>query len=154
MATPYNPLSVPTQEDKNIARKAKNDLEKILKIKTNRKPLQINLKSDNRDVATRVPARFINVMIDILSQIEKGNIVTIVPIHADLTTQQAAEILNVSRPYVIKLIKEKKLPAKKVGTRRRIKAKDLFTFKKLLDEQTKDAMRNMIKEAKKLGIDS
>src|SRR4051794_16849707 len=56
-----------------------------------------------------IPAGAFQLVMDILNQMAQGNAVTLIPIHAELTTQQAAEILNVSRPFVIKLIEEKAL---------------------------------------------
>ncbi len=59
----------------------------------------------------------------------QGNAVTILPLHAELTTQQAADLLNVSRPFFIKLLSEEKIPHKKVGRHRRIAARDVMAFK-------------------------
>ena len=77
----------------------------------------------------------------------KGNAVTIVSIHAELTTQEAANLLNVSRPFIIKLLEDGKISYKMVGTRRKILFKNLMLYKetmyharlKTLDELSKDA---------------
>jgi len=70
------------------------------------------------------------VLIDLLRLIGSGDAVTLVPISKMLTTQQAADILNVSRPYFIKLLEQKTIPFQLVGRHRRIKAHDLFAYKK------------------------
>jgi len=70
---------------------------------------------------------------DILVHIEKGNGVTFVPTSKQLTTQQAADILNVSRPFLIKLLDDGQIRFTKTGRHRRIEAKDVFEFKRKRD---------------------
>lgn len=81
---------------------------------------------------------------DILSHIEKGEGVTFVPNSKQLTTQQAADILNVSRPFLIKLIEQGKLKHSKVGRHRRIEAKDLFEYKRQRDAERDAQLDDLI----------
>ncbi|MBI3818617.1 MAG: excisionase family DNA-binding protein [Planctomycetes bacterium] len=81
------------------------------------------------DRAVQVPAEAINLFLEIPDQMVNGNAVTLLWIHAGLTTQQAADILNLSRPHLIKLIADKKIPHKQVGTHRRLRADDIIRFK-------------------------
>lgn len=69
-----------------------------------------------------------------LEIIAKGQSVQIVPIEAELSTKQAAAILNVSRPFLIKLLDEKQIPHRKVGQHRRVRAEDLFEYKARQDQ--------------------
>ena len=75
---------------------------------------------DGKDETVEIPASAAELLVRLLNQMAQGNAVTLIPIHAELTTQQAADILGVSRPFVVKEIEEKRLPARKVGTRRRV----------------------------------
>ena len=82
----------------------------------------------------------------------KGNAVTFIPIHAELTTQQAADFLNVSRPFVVKMIEEKKLPCRKVGTHRRVLFQDLVEFKRKTNEDRAKTLEELAKQAQDLNM--
>lgn len=79
-----------------------------------------------------------------MNHLKEGQGVTYVPISKRLTTQQAADILNVSRPYLIKLVEAGELPHEKVGRHRRILAKDLFAYKRKRDAQRSEAMAELL----------
>ncbi len=80
---------------------------------------------------------------NILGELAAGNAVQIVPVHAELTTQEAANILNVSRPYMVKLLEEGKLPHHKTGRHRRVLFSDLMEYKKKRDADSLSAMKEL-----------
>jgi len=84
------------------------------------------------------------ILIDLLRYISSGDSVTLVPYSKMLTTQQAADILNVSRPYLISLLEKGDIPHEMVGRHRRIKAEDLFTYKRKRDEARSKALSEML----------
>lgn len=99
-----------------------------------------------------LPKFALQMLLDVLAQMSKGNAVSILPVHAELTTQDAANILNVSRPFLVGLLKDGAIPYKKVGTHRRILAKDLFDYKAKDDQQRLDALKELTSDAQELNL--
>lgn len=94
-----------------------------------------------------VPRQAVRLLRDILADMAQGKAVSIVPTNAELTTQQAANLLNVSRPYLIKLIESNTLPHTKVGTHRRIRFQDLVVYKQALKQQSSEAIDTLVNQA-------
>lgn len=98
-----------------------------------------------------VPRQAFDLFVEILTQMANGNGITLMPIHAELTTQQAADLLNVSRPYLIKLLEQKKIPHRMVGTRRRVLVADLMAYKKADDEERRKVLAELTAEGEEAG---
>lgn len=88
----------------------------------------------------------------VLEDIAAGRAVTIVPQNAELTTQQAADVLNVSRPFLIGLLEEKKLPFRMVGTHRRVRFEDVLNYKDAIDVERRKVLAELAAEAQELGM--
>jgi excisionase family DNA binding protein len=86
------------------------------------------IEQDGTEQTVVIPAAY-RLLVDALTQISQGNAVTLIPIHAELTTQEAADLLNVSRPYLIKQIEAGDIPHHKIGRHRRIRFDDLMATK-------------------------
>ncbi len=89
---------------------------------------------------------------DLLKHLASGKAVTLVPHHIELTTQEAAALLNVSRPYLIGLLDARKIPCRMVGKHRRIKAEDLFRYMQQEEEERAKVLADLAAEAQELGM--
>ncbi len=89
---------------------------------------------------------------EILLGIANGSAVRIVPVHAELTTQEAADLLNVSRPHMVKLLEDGELSFHRTGKHRRIRLDDLMRFKETREKDSEKAMKELSDQAQKLGM--
>ena len=87
----------------------------------------------------------------IMRSVRKGRLITI-PIHAELTTQQAADLLGVSRPFLIKQLENDVVPYRRVGTHRRVLFSDLMKYKHEIDEQRINALDELTQQAQELDM--
>lgn len=113
--------------------------------------VRIRLLDDDEETIS-VPASALRLFVHLLTEMSQGNAVTLIPTHAELTTQQAAELLNVSRPYVVKLLEEGKIPSRSVGKYRRVRFDDLMAFKGKDDEARAKVLDQLTSQAQELGM--
>jgi len=99
-----------------------------------------------------VPTSALRLFLHLLTEMSQGHSVALVPTHAELTTQQAADILNVSRPYVVKLLDEGKIPSRAVGKYRRVRFDDLMAYKRKDDDARAKILDQLTAEAQELGM--
>lgn len=115
-------IKTPSTQDRGIARKSFQQIKGMNRI--SKKTAILNLDG----LQVELPPSAVKLVFAILSEMAEGNSLTLIPSHAHLTTQEAADMLNVSRPYFVKLLEEGKIPFEKVGTRRRVLASDVMAF--------------------------
>lgn len=107
---------------------------------------------ENNAHAVNLPTSALRLLLDILGELALGNAVKIVPIHAELTTQEAADLLNVSRPHLVKLLETGELPFHKTGRHRRVLFSDLMPFKQRRDKTSQEAMDALAQQAQELRM--
>jgi excisionase family DNA binding protein len=99
-----------------------------------------------------LPHSVFEVLVRVVHEMARGNAVRVLPVHAELTTQQAAEILGVSRPYLIGLLEKGELPFRKVGSHRRVRLDDLLVYKDKRDRDRRRALDRLAAESQELGL--
>lgn len=116
---------------------------------------QIQLVGEGSSGVTQivVPSVAFGLFVDILAELGKGNAVTVAPVSAELTTQQAADLLNVSRPYLIKLLDQREIPYRRVGNRRKVLLVDLLAFKRRDEAVRREIADELAAEAQDIGLD-
>jgi excisionase family DNA binding protein len=101
---------------------------------------------------TELPEGIHALLVSIVDNLKAGNGVSVIPMHAELTTVEAAELLNVSRPFLIKKIEAGDLTHHMVGTHRRLRLADVLAYRDRVDAEANDALAAMSAEAEDLGL--
>lgn len=102
--------------------------------------------------SVHIPKTAIDGLIEMLEAVAAGETATVVRTPREVTTQQAADILNVSRPTVVRLVDDGELPARKVGSHRRIPLPDLLAFRDRMIAERRQALDEMARDAEALGL--
>jgi len=100
-----------------------------------------------------IPDSIYKVLVAAVGAMAQGNAVSIVPVHHELTTQQAAELLGVSRPHLVKLVDAGKIPHHKTGSHRRIYFEDLMRYRDVRDAERSAALRELTRKSAEYGLD-
>ncbi len=118
-----------------------------------RSSVRIQLLDDGKEAeAIAVPASALRLFLHLLTEMSLGDAVTLIPTHAELSTQQAADLLNVSRPYLVKLLDKRKIPCRIVDKYRRVRFDDLIAYKRKDDEARAKVLDQLTAEAQELGM--
>ena len=141
----------PTPADTQLAQESSRRLTKILGTRT--QDVQVRVQPEGgEDETITIPLPAFRLLADILTEMAKGNAVTLIPVHAELTTQQAADLLNVSRPYLIELLEKGEIPFRKVGTHRRVLFQDLRAYKEKTEQSRLKALDELSALDQELGF--
>jgi len=102
--------------------------------------------------SVELPTSALRLLVDILAELGDGNAVKVVPVHAELTTQEAADLLNVSRPHFIKLLEAGLLAFHRTGKHRRVKFADLMQYKEARERASEQTMGELAQQSQALGM--
>lgn len=114
--------------------------------------LVLTVREAGQDKPLELPAGAVALLMEILQAIAAGRGVTLIPENAELTSLQAAEVLNVSRPFLIKLLDDNVLPHRKVGKHRRIRMEDVMAYRSKIDRDREAVLDQLAREAQEMGM--
>lgn len=140
-----------TTEEQKIAQTFLAKLQGNTK-KTIGKGNSIGIKIQGKEDDLRIPAKAFTMLFNIVSSMAEGKSMTLLSSDAEITTQQAAEMLNVSRPHLVKLLEEGAIPFKKAGTHRRILLADVVAYQNKLKANRKEKLDFLANQAQELNL--
>jgi len=142
-------MVMPTEDDIRLAKEGSRTLSPFI---SDQETPTLRVTDSKKSAEIVLPQDVFKLLISVLAELGRGNAVTVMPVEAELTTQQAADILNVSRPYLITLLDEGQIPYRKVGTRRRVKLIDVLSYKRRIDEARMKVLEELAAEAQELDM--
>lgn len=144
-------ITLPVEQEIQAASQGKRALAAYLSTQLDTQRIQI-FDMENQAHQVDLPTTALQLLMEILTELAAGNAVKVVPVHAELTTQEAADMLNVSRPHMVKLLEDGALPFHKTGKHRRVRFADLMQFKASRDLASEQAMQELARQAQELGM--
>jgi len=145
-------LKLPTDKEQKIARENKKIFDRIAgNIKSSTKEIEIKIKGEEDTI--KIPVSALQHLNTIMNLIAEGKAITVNPVDAEITTQEAADILLVSRPYVVKLLENGKIPFRMVGSHRRIRLEDLLAYKEQMEKDREEALTELTRISQELDLD-
>lgn len=141
-----------TKSDQKIALLSSKILAESEGRATKNKNEVVELSIQGSDEVIAIPLKALKLLNSIISNMAQGKSIALMPTDAEITTQQAAEILNVSRPHVIKLLEKGEIPYRKVGSHRRILLQDILDYESKFRSNRRKKLDDLAKEAQKLNL--
>lgn len=151
MNAPARSPTLPCEKDIALARESGRALSGMLQGRA--KTRWIDFHDDKGAVrAVRIPTSALRLLLQVLTEIGQGNAVSVTPIHAELTTQEAAELLMVSRPFLVQLLEKGEIPFHKAGTHRRVRHQDLIAYRQGIDSKRRKTLDELAAQAQELDM--
>lgn len=144
-------LNLPAESEIKAAVHGQRALAAYLATQFETQHIQI-FDGQNQAHDVELPTLALRLLGDILAELAHGNAVKVIPVHAELTTQEAADLLNVSRPHMIKLLESGELAFHRAGKHRRIRFADLMQYKESRERASEEAMAQLAQQSQELGM--
>jgi len=145
---PQTTASLPSEAEMILAKESS----RILAFRVKEGPLRFRLIGSRGAKTVEVPASAARMLVRILEEMAQGNATALIPVQAELTTQEAADMLNVSRPSLIQLLDEGKVAFRKVGTHRRVRFASVMAYKRSADADRRAALAELAAYDQELGL--
>lgn len=142
----------PSVKDQRIARAVYENFRLKRKSVKSRQREKINIVFTDANKSAELPEGAIHLLKEILQFMANGKAITLISSDSELSTQQAADILGVSRPHLVKLLEEGKIPYRKIGSHRRILFEDLTNYDKELKQTRSERLTFLSKQAQELNL--
>jgi excisionase family DNA binding protein len=147
-----SPLFSKENQHRSSLKGEKKRILEMLKTTIEKEPSRLNVKIGGGEVDMPLPRDLMTMILEIMTEVAQGHSVSVGPEEEELTTSEAAELLNVSRPHLVKLLEEGELPFRKVGTHRRVRREDVLEYKRRQRKEAEEAMQNLADQAQELGL--
>jgi len=141
-------LLMPSSEDQSAAAASAAQLEGLTPLDG----AELSFLVAGERKTLHLPPLALKMLAETMVHLARGNAVTIAPVHMELTTQQAADILGVSRPYLVKLLEEGKIPFRRPHNHRRVRLQDLLDFKEREDALRMKALDELTELSEEMGL--
>ncbi|MDX1587795.1 MAG: helix-turn-helix domain-containing protein [Oleiphilaceae bacterium] len=130
-------VHLPTPADVEQAKLSSRTLSKYADVER----VKLSLRGSNGESdELLLPGHVLQILLDVLSEISQGNAISLIPYHQEVSTQDAANLLNVSRPFLVRLLEEGEIPFRKVGAHRRVRLQDVLNYKEKTDHRRRKAL--------------
>ena len=139
------PLGIPSERDAALAERAGRALEGLIE---RTEPISACFGDQTVDL----PAPALRLLREILDRMAHGEGVALTPLHAELTTRQAAELLQVSRTHFVQLLDAGRIPCRKVGSHRRVRTEDILAWRRETELRRREALDELTARDQKLGL--
>ena len=141
--------AIPTETDRALARESRKVVNECL---SESGSCQLKIFVDGVERNIQVPMIAMRVLTEALRQIALGKAAVVMPLDAEISTQQAADILNVSRPYLVGLLENNEIPFRRVGAHRRVRLLDILNYKRRNDEERMKVLDKLAAQAQELKL--
>lgn len=127
-------------------------LQRLIRGGEHSRPIHLTIGVDGEEQKVELPPHDFPALVEVFTQIAKGKAVFVMPVDYELSTQQAADLLNVSRPFLIKLLESEQIPFRTVGAWRRVRLSDVLSYKHKTDERSRAALQELADQAQDLKM--